>query len=182
MPLGTHHVCLGNTTTWQWRKKLSESAAKSTHLPNQPDTMQHARAHEQQLTLSCHNRSLRAHLKLMLYSDVPPQSTSIKGEATLYSVQHEERNGENGEKERGRGERKIRKWRQNQKGEGGRMKRVWLDLCCLCLFKNKAQHCAPCAGSELTEAEIADRKGRGGGRDRMCSLKGKHVSFYSDTI
>lgn len=81
MLLGTHHVYLGNTTTWQRRKKLAESVAKSTH---QPIAMQHARAHEQQLTLSCHNRSLRAHLQLMLYSDVPLQSTSIKGEATLY--------------------------------------------------------------------------------------------------
>lgn len=103
MPLGTHYVYLGNMTTWQRREKLAESAAKSTHPPNQPDAMQHAWAHEQQRTLSCHNRRLRAHLKLMLYSDVPLQSTSIKGEATLYSAQHEGRNGENGEKERGRG-------------------------------------------------------------------------------
>lgn len=102
MPLGTHCVYLGNMTTWQRRKKLSESAAESTRPPNQPDAMQHAWAHEQQLTLSCHNRSLRAHLKLMPHSDVPLQSTSIKGEATLYSAQHDERNGENGEKERGR--------------------------------------------------------------------------------
>lgn len=40
-----------------------------------------------------------------------------------------------------------------------RMKRGRLDLCCLCLFENKACHCALCACAELTEAEMADRKG-----------------------
>lgn len=42
------------------------------------------------VTLSCHNCSLSAHLKLMLYFDIVLQSTRVKRETTA-SVEQEER-------------------------------------------------------------------------------------------
>lgn len=104
---------LGDTTTWQRRKKLAESVAKSTH---QPDAVQHARAHEPQLTLSFHNLSLRAHLKLMLYSDVPLQSTSINGER-LPCTQHSTRSVME------KMERKREGGRRGKSGNGGKTRK-----------------------------------------------------------
>lgn len=55
-----------------------------------------------------------------------------------------------------------------------------LDLCCSRLFKNKACHCALCARSGLTEAEMADRKGAAVAE--CAHWRGKHVSSSSGTI
>lgn len=67
------------------------------------------------VTLSCHNWSLRAHLKLMLYFDIVLQSTRVKRELTA-SVEHEEGTVmERAEKKRER----EGKWRRKVRGEGG---------------------------------------------------------------
>ncbi len=151
--------------------------------------MQHAWAYEQQLTLSCHYHSLRAHLKLMLRFDILLQSTNIKRETTL-SVECE---GSNGERERER-EREKGKWRQNEKGEGERERQrqdeesLGWPLRCLCLLENKACHCAPCACLMQTEAEIEEGVvvvfcvGGVKWQNVLIEKKPCLLSSYSDTI
>lgn len=64
-----------------------------------------------------------------------------------------------GEEQRRNKEMEAKRERKREMVVEDRMKRGRLDLCCLCLFENKACHCALCACSGQTEAEMADRKG-----------------------
>lgn len=126
--------------------------------------------HTQQLTVSCRYHNHRAHFNSMLCSDTLLQSSNIRGETNAISGAES-----NGVREKAGG--KTRKWRPNEREKEGVRPRQdeeslgWL-LCCLCLLENKACHCAPCACSIQTEAEIEELGCfvlRGGGKVTECA-------------
>lgn len=141
--------------------------------------------HTQQLTVSCRYHNHRAHFNSMLCSDTLLQSSNIRGETNAISGAES-----NGVREKAGG--KTRKWRPNEREKEGVRPRQdeeslgWL-LCCLCLLENKACHCAPCACSIQTEAEIEELGCfvlRGGAKWQNVLIEKEPclLSSHSDTI
>lgn len=148
--------------------------AKSEAESRAADTVQHARAFRSN---SCHNHSLGASSQidavLLMFRF---KAQGAEGEATPSASHEFQSHGENGGEERRRNKEMQAKKREREVPD--RMKRGGLDLCCLCLFKNKARHCALRAGPGRTGRGGRQEGGWGG---RMCSLKGESMSHPSAT-